>query len=96
MFDLHGCHLDPPRISSVVQNALKLSVYLFPLCQEFIQFHLTAYAPQGGLGQLRCGKKKILHLDDGIVGIHDPEVYNGIHLYRNVIPGDHVLGREDP
>src|SRR5262245_20332302 len=34
----------------------------------------------------------VLDLDDGFPGVHDPEIHDCVHFYRDVVPGDDVLG----
>src|SRR5512133_199293 len=76
-----------------VENLLQFLVDLLTVGEQFIQIHLAEYAPQGGLGQLAGGIQVILHLDDRLLRFHDPEIDHRRDLDRNVVMGDHILGR---
>jgi hypothetical protein len=76
-----------------VEYLLQLLIDLFPVGEEFIQFHLAENTSQRGLGKLAGGIEKILHLDNGLFRCNDPEVDDSGNLHRHVVMGDDILGR---
>ena len=75
-----------------IQDLLQLCVDLFPVREQFIQLSLTADTAQGGLGQLGHGVMIALYLDDRLDGLDHTEIDHRIDLYRDIVPGDHILG----
>ncbi len=95
MLDLDVRHLDPPGIGLGVQHLLDIGVELFPLGQQLIQLVLAEHRAQRGLGQLTGGGEKILHLDNRFLRVASTrKLQHRINLHRDVVAGDHVLGRD--
>src|SRR5207249_1751717 len=69
-------------------------VDLLPLREQLVQLGLTAHAAQRGLRVLRGSEEIVLHLDDGAVQVDHAEVEDRVHLERDVVLGDDVLGRD--
>src|SRR5947208_3074863 len=90
--DLH--HLDAPGLGVLVDDRLQVGVDLLPLREQLVQLGLTAHAAQRGLRVLRGGEEIVLHLDDGAVRVDHAEVEARVHLERDVVLGDDVLGRD--
>ena len=66
---LHGGDLDAPGVGLLVQNLLELGIDLVTFCQELVQLHLAAHAPQGGLGELEdVAKRKFSTSTVALVG----------------------------
>src|SRR5829696_7234472 len=93
VFDLDHAHLDAPRLRLLVYDVLELLVYLLAVGKEVIEILLSKNAPQGGLGDLAGGEDVVLHLEDALVGVHNPEVDDSGHTGGNVVAGDDLLGR---
>ncbi len=51
-------------------------------------------AAQSGLSDLPGGPAIVLHLHDGIGGIHDAEIGHRVHLYRHIVFGYRLLRRD--
>lgn len=54
---------------------------------------LAEHGTQCGLRELARGDLVVLHLDDGFVGLDHPVVDDGVHLDRDVVTRDQILGR---
>ncbi|EKD33755.1 MAG: 23S rRNA methylase [uncultured bacterium] len=94
MLDFHVDHLDPPGIGSFVDDLLDIGIQLFPLRQHLVQIVLAEDRAQGGLGKLIGRIEEMLDLDDRLFRIDHPEIEHRIDPHRDVIPGDHILGRD--
>src|SRR6185369_2365527 len=93
VLDLDIGDLHPPRTGMAVEYLLQLLVDFLSVGKELVQFHLAENAPQGGLRQLAGRVEVILHRNDRLLGLHDPEIDNRRHLDRDVVMGDDILGR---
>ena len=91
VFDLDIGHLDAPGVGLHVQHLLQILVDLLALGQQLVQLVLAQNGPQGGLCQLRCGLHVVFDLNHGQLRVHHTGIHHGIHLDRDVVPGDHVL-----
>src|SRR5208337_2832688 len=89
---LHVRHLDAPRLGVQVEYLLEALVDLLPVGEELVELGLAEDAPERGLGELARGIEVVLHVDDGLHGVYNPEVDDGVHLDGDVVLRDHVLG----
>ena len=64
----------------LVEDRLKPCVQLLPLREQVVQLYLAQHRTQAGLCRLLDGVAKVFNLNDGLGGIHHPEVDNRIHL----------------
>ena len=76
-----------------VEDALDVDVQLVALRQHLIELVLTKHGTQRRLRQLAGGLEWIRNLDDRLVGFDDTEINDCVHLDRDVVTRDHVLGR---
>ena len=93
MLDFNVGDFDTPTFSLFIQQDLDTTVESVPLGQHLIEFMLTKYRSQSGLRELAGGFEKVLHINNRSLGIDYPEVDNGAHFHRYVVPGYHVLCR---
>ena len=54
---------------------------------------LPQYRAQRGLGEHVRRRKVILDLNDRPLGVDDIEIQHRVNLHRDIVVGDHVLGR---
>jgi hypothetical protein len=62
--------------SPFIEDALHLAIELFALCQHLIKVVLA----EVWSGQITGRHLELLHLDDGLLRIDDPEVNDGLTL----------------
>jgi hypothetical protein len=93
MLDLDVGDLDAPLVGLVIEDLLDIAVELVPLGQHLVQLVLAEHRSQRRLGQLAGGERVVLDPVDGLLGLDHPEVDHGVHLDRDVVARDDVLGR---
>jgi hypothetical protein len=77
----------------LVDDRLQAVVDLVALGQQLVEVDLAEHAAEGGLRDLRGRDEVVLHLDDGLGGVHHAEVGDGVDLHRHVVLGDDLLRR---
>ncbi|MNC40922.1 hypothetical protein D3C75_896640 [compost metagenome] len=93
MLDLDVGHLDAPGVGLRVEHLLDVGVEPLALGQHVVQLVLAEHRAQGGLRQLAGRRLVVLDLDDRLLRIEHPVVDHRVDLHRDVVTGDHVLGR---
>ena len=84
--------LTPQNSVVHVEDLLDVLVQLVALGQHVVEIVLAQHPAQRGLRQL-AGRREVADLDHRALGIHHAEINDGVHLHRDVVAGDHVLGR---
>ena len=82
-----------PGVGALVQDVLQVHVQPFSLRQKVVEVDLAEDTPERGLRELGGGVVVALDLDDRAPGIHHAEIDHGVHLDRDVVPGDDILRR---
>ena len=93
LLDGHLGDLDAPGVRVRVDDGLELPAQLVALGEQLVERGLAQDGAQRCLGELGGGVDVVLHLEDGLERVHDPEVDDRVHLHRDVVPRDDVLGR---
>jgi hypothetical protein len=94
VLDLDPLHPDSPRfLSGLVDDLLEMGVDLIPLGQQLVHVAVADHRPQRRLSHLGHREGVILHVEDRLDRVHDPVVDHGVHLERDIVPGDGLLGR---
>src|SRR5471032_1430610 len=93
LLHFHGSDLDAPGLGVLIEDLLQLLVDLLPLREQVVEVELAQSRTQGRLRELGGRVEEVLHLDDGPLGIDDPEVDHRRDLQADVVAGDHVLRR---
>ena len=93
VFDFDVGHLDTPVVGALIQDLLDVGVELVALRQHVVELVLAEHRTQGRLGELAGGFEHVCNPDDGLFRIDDAEVDHRVDPYRDVVLGDHVLGR---
>src|SRR5262245_6485800 len=91
-FDLDGGHLDAPCLGLLVEHVLDVGVELVALGQHLVEIVLAQNPAQRGLRQLASRSEIIENLNHRALGVDDAEIDDGVHLDRDVVARNHVLG----
>ena len=93
MFDFHIGDLDAPLIGLAIEDDLDVFVQLVALGKQLIELMLTEHRAERGLRKLAGSFHVILYVDNRWFGFHHTKVEYGIHLDRDVVAGNEILGR---
>ena len=93
VLDLDSGHLDAPRVGQRIEDSLDVGVQPLARRKHSIELVLSEHGAERGLRELIGGRTEVLDLDGRPFGIHDPEVHDGIHADRYIVPGNNLLWR---
>ncbi len=93
VFNFDGVDLDPPLIRFRVQDRLQAMIDTVTLGQEFVQLKLPQHIAQHCLRFLIRCRVPIFDIDNRFLGAEDVEEHDRVHLQRDVVFGNDVLGR---
>ena len=85
-------HLDPEALGRQGDLSLQLVVYVLAVCEEVVELVAPDDRAQAGHGDALARQAEVVHADDGLYRVGDPEVDDGIDLQRDVVGRDGGLG----
>src|SRR5262245_26498309 len=92
VLNFHGVDFNPPGLSLLVNDPLKIGVDLFPLRQQVVELTLPQHAAKCRLCHHGCGIQIVFDLNDGSLLVHDSEVDDRVHLDADVVLSNDILG----
>ena len=83
----------PQEFGLLIEDFLDVGVQPIALRQHLVELMLAEHRAQRRLRQLAGRRHEVLDPDDRPLRIDDAEIEDGVHLDRNIVARNHVLGR---
>ena len=88
---LNAVYLHAPLVGGLIEYVAQLGVDGIARGEGLIKLQLTDYVTQGGLGELFDSVGQVVNLVNGLYGVYNLEVEQGVDACGYVVFGNHVL-----
>ncbi len=89
--DLDRLHSNAPLVGGFVEFLADALVDHLPAGEGVVEFHVADHGPQRRLGQVRDRTLVIVDFEERALGVHDPDVDDGVGRDGGVVPRDGLL-----